>query len=117
MMSWEAVPKSLHGPRLHSFPCLRVYRHTKHRYIKASGNVLATALLPREVVFLRDGNRVAIRAAREDEPRVLVRKVSPQRHSQQCSIAIGSVDLPDGEYRLVPNGDLFLLEPLPKGAR
>lgn len=112
-MTWEAVPKASRASKF-PFPVLTTY--TVHgRYRRGVFNVPAMALLPERVVLLRNGNRLALRAAKEADGWEITRLVSHQ--PSQDRIALPQ-DIPGGQrFRLVPDGDLILLEPFSDGGK
>ena len=105
-MTWEAIPKV---PRSKfPFPVLTAYT-LQNRYRRGLFNTLALALLPEAVVLLRNGDRLALRAAKEADGWEITR---PVRHAPAQGIMVIPQDTPAGQrFRLVPDGDLILLEP------
>lgn len=105
-MKWEAVPKAVRSK--FPFPVLTAYT-LKNRYRRGFLNVLALALLPDAVVLLRNGDHLALRAAKEADGWEITR---PVRHAPSQGIMVLPQDIPAGQrFRLVPDGDLILLEP------
>jgi len=113
MMSWEVIPKAVTHFRL-AFPNLLAVRSGGGSAFL--GNKKAFEIVPRKIVFLRDGQRLAFREANEDDPQIVVRCVTEAKNGKQFTIARAGIAEPGQRFRIVPDGDLFLLEPLAKEA-
>jgi len=109
-MSWEPIEKlNSENPD----PILRMARYkTGHADLEClQGNNAAAKILPSHVVILRDGERLAIRAATPEERNIIIRAAS-RRATGGLQIAAKGVAEPGQRFRIIPDGDLFLLEPM-----
>jgi len=119
MMSWEAIPKRSGGRHRFPFPTLLVvFTHGKAHSQESRflGDALAFDILPPSVVFLRDGGRLALRNVESGDPLSVVRAVTRFPKTRQVAISTSGAAEVGDRFRIVPNGDLFLLEPLAKRA-
>ena len=103
---WNVLPKQ---PYLRSTdPLLLLSSRSDGPGKRLIGNSLATSLLPTRVAILIHGQRFALRAVKPEDAGNVIRKVS--RQGPSCVIAATGFPAPAGtRFKIVPDGDLFLL--------
>ena len=104
---WEPIAKLNPGGRNLDEPILRSYRKPRHAMI-LSASVKARGLLGSSVVLLRRGDQLAIRPSTDADLPYMVRPVQRDGHIA----ATGVVSDAGMSFRLLPDGDVMLLEPI-----
>ena len=105
---WEPIPKMKTCQPFTFEPRLRACRaNSSQTSVRLVANNSALAVLPKTIVFLRNGDNLAVREGCGGDLPYTIRKVTAGRFISATGIAtIGQV------FRLVPDGDMFLLEPV-----
>lgn len=106
-MTWERIPKQNSAGRpSNPNPQLRAVR-AKGRSARFQLNSAALLILSEHIVFLRNGESLAVRGACENDLPYTIRKITKARCVGATGLAtVGQV------FELVRDGDLFLLNPL-----
>ena len=107
---WIVLPKYGRGGGRGTDPILRLTARSDGTGKRLIGNVLATRLLPTRVAILIHGDRLALRAVKPEDPGTVIRKVSSQKGVTCVIAATGLPGSLETRFKIVPNGDLFLLQ-------
>jgi hypothetical protein len=111
-MQWEPITKNVGGgPRL-PFPSALVNKTRSDGHHSMSFNVIAAALLPREVVLLKRGDQLALRSATPNGCEAAIRRISFRNRNAILGLPAGVAPKEHQRYQLIPDGDLLVLMPI-----